>query len=151
MLFDSGATMDIELDKKEYTVGEIIKGKLILDLKKDINARELRTVFYGEAIHNRIKTRNFKSRNESTTIRRISEQKIVLDGSKVYKAGKNEYPFEIKIGNIERINGRNEPDIVDLFKGTNSTENITWYVDCSLDIPLTLDISKRIKVNLRRS
>ncbi len=86
--------IDVILVKFRFSPGETIKGKILIDLKKPIKAKQLKIGFYGVKIFTeRVQTQN----GIETRTRRefIHKFEMPLDDEKEYLKG--EYPFEIKI------------------------------------------------------
>jgi hypothetical protein len=164
MVFGIGeGKVDIILDKTSYSLGDVINGKVVLTLNSPKKAREFRLRFWGE----RTARRNFTthdahgvaSTRSSMTNETIYEMKITLDGEKEYSGG--EYPFQVKIPGVE---GKQPNDLVGgnaegvknvLGAVLNVAEEFgavpapaRWYVQASLDLPISFDISKKVQINV---
>jgi len=147
--------IDISLEKFNFSPGEIIKGKVIIDLKKPIKAKGLKIGFYGIKI---IRERVTTAKGTPTTKTRkefIHKFEIPLDGEKEYLKG--EYPIEIKIP--ENIPAQpkipKEGILSVLIKGTKVLSEamgvsfrIQWCLEATLEIPMAFDMKKKVFVNI---
>jgi hypothetical protein len=146
--------IEIIIDRQNYVVGNPIKGEVQLKLNTKKEARELRLLFYGEITERRHDTVGSRHRTHTHT-RRIYEQKVILDGKKAYAAGTQNYPFEITIPNIPAPASSSDGGIVGtivnvLTSGADPVKNAKFYLDVSLDVPMSLDINKKIRIYLSR-
>ncbi len=136
----------IELEKFNYSPGETVKGKLILNLKKPIEARGLYVEFIGE----QRTSQNIGVKRSSQT-RRVYDFKQTLDGEKEYPAGQElVYPFEIKIpeNTKHELNEKVEKALA-IAKTIGLMSNYTsWFIIGKLDVPLSIDISKKIQITV---
>jgi hypothetical protein len=147
--------IDIVLEKFDFSPGETIKGKVLIDLKKSIKAKGLKIGFYGIKI---IRERITTARGAPTTRTRkefIHKFEIPLDGEKEYLKG--EYPFEIKIPeNIPTQPKMPKEGILSvLIKGAKVLSEamginfrIQWYLEATLEIPMGFDMKKKIFINI---
>ncbi len=156
MIFGLGrGKLEILLEKFNFFPGETIKGKLILELKKPILAKELKIGLFGLKITTRQVT-SFKGTPTTQTRKDfIYRFEMPLDGEKEYLKG--EYPFEIKIPeNIlqapqktsEGILGTilKTAEVISTIAGVSS--RIEWYLEATLAIPKGFDMKKKIKINI---
>lgn len=147
--FGNKGKIDIQLDKLNYKYGETIKGKVILELEKPVKARELRITFIGEKEEKRwVRSGGHRHRKTERTI--IHNFKLVLDGEKEY-SDKKEYPFEIRIPEKpkeEKIEGFLGTVIKVLNTLNQRQTKIEWHLTATLDIPMGIDINKKINVNV---
>lgn len=152
MIFGRGK-IEIIPEKYNFSPGDIIKGRVVLKLKKPILARQLKIGFVGI----RIPTSQPTTVLRGTRGRGGGGEEIIysfempLDGEKEYFKG--EYSFEIKIPtNILQRAPEVEGALGTVLKGVKfligETTRIDWYLEASLDIPKALDIKKKIKINL---
>ncbi len=145
--------IEITLEKVNFKPGETIKGKLILKMKKPTKAKELRVQFAG------IKTTSgsgisFGSSNNQrkTTTQYIHNFKLTLDGEKEYTD--KEYDFEITIPTEILRTGGSLPEgtagtaIKTLQFLSGSSTRINWFIQGTLDIEKSLDINKKIQINV---
>lgn len=140
MVFGIGeGNVDIILEKSSFKAGEQIKGKVVLDLKGPKKAKELRII---------LKAEKEGYRDGKRTKRTIHSAPITLDQEKEYPAGKKEYDFEFTLP----TQGTDPGDglVGDVVKAISfiSGSGIKWYLDASLDVPMSMDISKKIQLNV---
>jgi hypothetical protein len=147
--------IEIQLDKYNFKPGETIKGKLVLKLKKPVNAKQLRVAFVGEM--SRTQSRIGIGAANNPVYSRRSEKEYIykfempLDGEKEYTGG--EYSFEILIPSNILDQGK-LPDgtigtalkAVQFLSGVSSRVN--WYVKASLDVPKGLDVKGKAQINI---
>jgi len=147
--------IEIVLEKFNFSPGEQIKGKVLIDLKKKIKANGLKIGLYGVRI---IKERvTDRKGNQTTRTRRefIHKFEMPLDGQKEYLKG--EYPFEIKIpGTVPTQPKIQKQGILSvLIKGAKILEEmaginfrIEWYLEATLEIPMGFDMKKKVFINV---
>jgi len=146
--------IEIALEKFNFSPGEMIKGKVFVDLKKPIKAKQLKIGFYGLRIFTeRIRTqRGTETRTKKEFIHKFE---MPLDGEKEYLKG--EYPFEIKIPeNIQlQVKVPKEGILGTIFKTVEIlsttlgvTSRIEWYLEATLEIPMAFDIKKKLAINI---
>lgn len=146
--------IDIILVKFSFSPGELIKGKVLIDLKKPIKARQLKIGFYGVKIFTE---RIQAQKGPQTRTRRefIHKFEMPLDGEKEYLKG--EYPFEIKIPeDIQREPKVPKEGILSiLIKGAKvlsesmgMTSRTEWYLEATLEIPMAFDMKKKVSINI---
>ncbi len=138
----------IKLDignKREFNRGEIIKGKVYLTLKRDVEARGVKVRLIAE--------KEVQERKGDETIIRWKEfyrQEAVLDGEKKYKKGNYEYEFELKIP--ESAPPTTAPPLLRIsISGMSFSTKIPirWKIAAVLDIPLGLDLSDKKDIILK--
>lgn len=142
--------IELVLDKQAYSPGETINGKLVLHLNSPKKAKGLRVKFYGER-----KTTHYSGRHHSHSVERIMEQEVSLDGEKEYQGGMREYPFQIKLPMLEKpkppMQGSGIIEgVVNALASADPYSHVTWYLDASLNLPMSFDISRKQIVNLVR-
>ena len=142
--------IDVILEKFNFSPNEIIKGKVSLSLDKPIHAKQLKVALIGEKISKRMERRpdgRTYPREEKTYVYNFQ---MPLDGEKDYQQG--EYSFEIKIPANVLQNIPLEGKIGDVLRTIQSLsttgERISWYVQANLDIPMGIDISKKVQINI---
>lgn len=150
MVFGFGeGKIDLVLESFNFKPGDVIKGKLVLDLKKPKKARELRLVFEGVETRTRMhRTRKGNERKTDKVV--IYSFKLSFGGEKEY-SGRTEYDFEI---NIPQSIMPPAPDgtlrtalnIVQFMGGTQ--KRIDWVLNASLNIPGGFDVSKSVQINI---
>jgi hypothetical protein len=149
MVFGIGeGKVEITLDKGSYGSGETINGRLSLTLNSPKKARKLRVQFYGE------RTKPRRGRSSSST-ERIMVQEVQLDGEKEYPSGTKEYEFKFQLPNIQRPAQSAEQGLMGAITNLVTSmadpyANVRWFVDASLDLPMSMDISKKMPVNFVR-
>ncbi|MDD5337445.1 MAG: hypothetical protein PHS02_03085 [Candidatus ainarchaeum sp.] len=139
-------SIEILTGKEAYVNGELIEGRVLLSLGRRLKARGLRILFYGEKKSHHGKTH---------TTERILQQQAVLDGAKTYAEGRTDYKFSIQLPQLEKprpIEGTDIiPSVVRFFGGKfDPYANVKWYLDASLDIPLSLDVNRKMQITVRR-
>lgn len=150
MLFGFGkGKIDIVIEKYNYSPGETVKGKLILNLKETVHAKSLKVGIVGEKTTTVTLTINGKTNTRHSNVNVFSFE-MPLDGEKDYV--RREYDFEMKVpGNLtqpsipEGVAG----DIlksVQILAGREGT--IKWYITAKLDVPKGFDVSNRVQVNI---
>jgi len=147
--------LELQLEKFNFKPGDTISGTVKLLLKKPIQARQLRVVFYGvQATRNTglslVGSNNNRNRNNSSIVHKFE---MSLDGEKEYTGG--EYTFSIAIPATLLDRGA-KPDgalgtalqAAQFLSG--SVTNLKWFVESSLDVPMGLDVSKKVQVNITK-
>ena len=146
-LFNFGiGGIELKLEKYEFAPGEAIKGHVSLKLKKPIKARKVKIALLGLQETHQLRS-GPGPRRESNYIFNFEKP---LDGEKEYLQG--EYDFELKIpaNVLEGPYGSSALATVAKtaqFLGGALT-NIIWFVEASLDIPMGLDVRKKIQINI---
>ncbi|MFA5077743.1 MAG: hypothetical protein WC488_04935 [Candidatus Micrarchaeia archaeon] len=139
-------SVEIVTGKKSWLNGEAISGKVALKLGAPVKSRGLRILFYGEKKSHLGKT---------PKIERIHKQIVVLDGAKTYLKGRKNYAFLIQLPVLAKprpIEGTDIIPSVVRFSGGkfDPYANVKWYLDASLDIPVSLDLNKKIQITIKR-
>ena len=138
-------SLEIVLDSTQFKPGETIKGKVKLDLKSAKKAKGLRIGFYGE-----IQTTHYHRGKRETQVERVHERNCDLGGEKEYSAGVSEYGFEIALPVVEAR--KPAGDVVGKvfdFLAPDPLTRTKWYLDASLELPLSFDINKKMQVDFR--
>lgn len=138
--------IDVNTEKQTYGQGEILKGRVILQLNSQKKARALRIRFYGEC-------RRRTGKGSSTE--RIYLQELILDQEKEYPAGMKEYDFQFQLPTIPKPQTMQGSGIVEFAANVAAAfldpyANVKWYLDASLDIPMGIDVNKRQILNFVR-
>jgi hypothetical protein len=156
MIFDFlRGKLEILLEKFNFSPGEIIKGKVFLELKKPILAKQLKIELAGLKITTRQITSPKGTPTTQTTKEFIFHFEMPLDGEKEYLKG--EYPFEIKIPENVLQAPQKVPEgilatllktaeIASTIAGVSS--RIEWYLEATLAIPKGFDMKKKVKINI---
>ncbi len=146
----------MNLEKYDYKPGEKIKGKIKLNLKKSVHARELRVRLYA---YKRTKNTggaigaiggNSKNKNSR---QKVYDYKQPVDGDKDYQ--KEEYDFELKIpSDIAGKSGKPSGEMgekaqaamkaISMLSGYSA--RVDWYLTAQLDVPAGLDIKKKQQI-----
>ncbi|MFA6320115.1 MAG: hypothetical protein WC122_01975 [archaeon] len=137
--------IDIQLDKLNYSKGEEVVGKVVLDLKKKTKARGLKVTIFAETTSTKLTT---KGMNRQTS--RTFEFTNPLDSEKEYPTGLKEYEFKIKIpldsvNNLEGMPGQILQAVKFISTGSGSTK---WFIEAKLDIPMGFDLHKKTQINV---
>lgn len=132
-----GNKINITLDKPSYRYGEEIAGRVVLDLKQPKKAKGVRIELYlqYETMRTVTRTRGRPPRSYTAQERRTEKtalQTLQLDGEKEY-SGHLEYPFRFvcqhtNVVGFSRMDG--------------------WYLDASLDVPMSVDVGKKVRLNI---
>ncbi len=155
MVFGFGeGSIDLMLDKTNFSYGETISGKLNLKLKKEKQARNLRVRLQAELRQSSggpalISTGQKRSAEKNT----LYQTETILDGEKLYAPPGKEYQFKIQVpaknamppmpqGNLGKALGA-----VGMLAGVHTS--LKWHVIASLDIPGGRDVSKKIQVSVQ--
>jgi hypothetical protein len=146
MVFGFGKKeIEVTLDGYNYSPGETVTGKVAVNLKKPVEARQLKVSLIGIGKRTSLGM-NVSSRQTS----QIFDFKMPLDGEKTYTSG--EYSFKIKIpANMlqsppDGIVGKAIKTMQIL---SGSWTNISWYIQAALDRPGKPDVSsKKVQINI---
>jgi len=153
MVFGFGkGKIEVQLENYNLSPGDMIKGTVLLQLKKPVHARALKVLFIGEAVTRRT-TPHGGGVSTSYQKTYVHKFEMPLDGEKDYSEGT--YNFEIAIPKdiLQRAGSMPmEGTIGDLVKAaqilTGTSKRINWYVEAKLDVPKGLDIRKKVQVNI---
>ncbi|MEM4598871.1 MAG: hypothetical protein QW400_04260 [Candidatus Diapherotrites archaeon] len=138
-------SMEIETDKKEYYVGEDIKGKIRLMLKKPIKARMLKITLQGTIIYLYEKGRRSNSKI-------FYSQDLNLGTEQTYQ---NEY-YDFKIPIPANVYDPISNDIKEetYYKQVGSLKfysyipSIYWHLIGKLEVPSGPDVIKSVKIKV---
>ena len=146
-----GNKIEIKINKSNFSGGEVIDGVLTLQLGKPIKARELRIEMFCERKSSAASIGSRRRTGSNT--QRLFEFKQHLDDDKQYPASDQPlvYPFKIKLPNdinfdpkLSGIAGT----ALDIMKAMGGVGKPVWYLNAVLDIPMGLDVSKKIQINV---
>jgi hypothetical protein len=141
--------IEIVLEKLNFSHGDIIKGKVILDLKNPTRAKALKVGIVGERTTTTTSTINGRPTTSTSNVKVFSFD-MQLDGEKDYFQG--EYIFELKVpGNITQPSTPQgvAGDVIKAIQILSARESdVRWYVTAKLDIPMRLDVDTRVKINI---
>jgi len=143
--------IEISLNNFNFSPGDSINGKIILNLKKPIQAKSLNVRLVAES-----------SSNKRTTLgnsKHTHSQKHILfdfiqpiDGEKTYSAGQTEYDFSIKVPENAVTNSTGNAIADNLIKSAgqvffDNLSFIKWYVTTELDIA-GWNLSNKVQINI---
>jgi len=130
----SEGEIDISLKTTRFYPGQEITGKVTLKLPKPKDARALRIAFYGE----------MPGTDKYRKVRRIFEVNKVLAEERTFN-DKDSFDFSLTIPEncIPASVGFYES-----IMNTFSSRPNGWFVHAWLDVPLELDINKRMKIDM---
>ncbi|MFH0929025.1 MAG: hypothetical protein V1818_01560 [Candidatus Aenigmatarchaeota archaeon] len=137
----------VVLEKFNFSKGDTIKGKVILDLKPT-KAKALKVGIYGEKKTRTTSNISGNMNMETKTVKVFDfEQK--LDGEKEYSKG--EYKFNMKIPRISDNPSLPNNNLGTLIKAgqilSGKDTEVRWFVTARLDLPL-LDIKDKVQINI---
>lgn len=160
MIFGLGrGKIKLLIEKFNFSPGDTITGKISLDLKKPISARQLKVSLIGiqtstrTSVGPRFGGSRRNSISSSTSRNVVYNFDMPIDGEKEYFKG--EYSFEMKIpANILQEETKSEGGIADtLIKtaqiiGGGIRSRVDWHVEAALDIEKKLDIKNKVKITI---
>ncbi|MDD5337444.1 MAG: hypothetical protein PHS02_03080 [Candidatus ainarchaeum sp.] len=156
MVFGIGeGKIDIIPEKQSYAFGEAIGGKVVLQLSQPKKANGSRIRFYG-LIKTQHSDRDMHGhRHTHASTREVLAQSFQLAEEGDFPAGTKEYPFTIKLPTIPKDGNAGSGGFLSGIAGIlGATQdpllNAEWYLDASLDLPMSFDISKKLRLNLIR-
>jgi len=143
--FLSKGDMKVELEKLNFSYGDMIKGKATLKLKKPQEGRGVFAILQAEK-----KTTRHTSNGSETRWETIFDFKQPLDGEKNYGATQYDYDFEIKVPQMQQGKAP-EGFLGDLAQAASflsgRSSSVKWYVIVKLDMS-GRDVSKKIQINI---
>jgi sporulation-control protein spo0M len=147
MVFGLGkGKIDVILEKTDFKHGEVIRGKINLELKKPVQAKELKISFIGQKDINRV--------GGGTSRGIIYQTDKSLGGESEYSS--NIYPFELKIPEDILEQARNWKNkwysgialkAFERMEEKGKVSNI-FFIETSLDISKSIDLTKKVKINI---
>jgi len=149
MVFGIGeGKIELELDSHNVSPGGKLSGKLKLELNSPKKAKELRVELLGKQKRT---TTNFRTKESETETVIVFRSKQILGGEQEYTSG--EYEFELdappKLEQNEQVPQEGLAGaIVGAAKVLKSLNPITYSVVASLDIPMSMDINKKVRVSV---
>ncbi len=150
ILSRSKGKISINLDKMEYSPGETITGKVVLNLKKTVQAKALNIGLMGEKSN--VKYGGNRNNRTQRTSGKIFDFSKPLAGEGNYPVGEKIVEFQLKIPqDILTQSSMGTGAIGSLVKSaqilTGNISSVKWYVTAWLDIS-GIDISKKIQINI---
>jgi len=138
--------IEIVLDKKEYSPGDAIGGKLLFRLESPVRARGVKLELYGERkeMH---KHYTGKYASSHPVFVRVFHEKRALTSKKSFK-DRDELPFSFKLPGGALFDVKKRGVLADIFASLEPKTE--WYIMATLDIPLAFDISSKARVNVRQ-
>ncbi|MEK6973524.1 MAG: hypothetical protein AABW72_05835 [archaeon] len=138
-------SIDILVDKRVFSQGESIQGKLVLKLHQPTPAKELRIALIGERKQSR-----FDGKTHHTEIIHVYDFKLPLDGEKTYSNA--EYSFELKAPVLSgtqsvAVDGA-VGAVLDMLNNLSTSGPINWHLDAALDIQGSFDVNKKVAINI---
>ena len=155
-------SIEIQLEKYNFSPGETINGTVVLKLKKPIEAKGLTIRFVGEQT-TKTMTRGTNRRignqgqmepgfsHQNTSKRKIFDFSQPLDNAKSYSIGEQSYKFEIKIPQdlVGRMPEGTLGNIVKAATILSGNRNmVKWFLIAELDVPWSLDVRERVQINI---
>lgn len=144
--------IELMLERYNFSYGDTIKGKLNLQLNKPKKARQLRvSLVCQETVRSTsLRRGGVSSTSETHDIYRFN---LPLGGEKEY-SGTGEYDFELKVPQPSGLQGQ-MPKLEGLagaFVGAAMAAAgprfVKWFVDASLDVPMSFDINKKADITV---
>jgi len=141
--------IEINLNSFNFSQGDSINGKIILKLRKPVEAKSLKVGLIAESSsNNRVNIGNSTPTNSQKSALFSFSQP--LDGEKTYTSGQTEYNFSINVPRnaIPSSTGNAVADT--MIKTAQIIGNLSspkWYVTAELDVH-GWNLSKRIPVNI---
>jgi hypothetical protein len=145
--------IDLELSSYNYSAGDTIEGTATLKLNKPFKARGMKVRFYGERFTSNRSTVRLGNNTQANrnTVDFVFDFTQPLDGAKEY-SGESTYKFKIKIPkNLQTdptLPGAGGAIVKTLQMFSNQSSRVDWYVKAFLDIPLGIDVSKTVQINI---
>jgi len=134
--------IELELSSHDVASGGTISGTLLLELNAPKKARELRVELIGE----QWQTRAGKRRKVQ-----VYKFKKSLGGAQTYEGGQYKlYKFELKVPQKTELEKKVEGGIAGVLVGAakmfGMVSPIEWYVVGTLDLEMSLDITKKVQI-----
>jgi len=149
-LFEKGK-MTIELNKLNFSLGEIIEGTAKMQLKKPTKAKGVFVVLFEEINTQKVGGYNNRDVGMSNSVQRGFEFVQPLDVEKEYGTQEYEYKFKINIpqNNTNQKNGSAIDGVLNTVKlFTIGNQHSKWFVEVKLDVPKGFDLRKKTQINL---
>jgi len=145
--------IEIQIDKYNFSPGNVLNGKVLLKLKKPIKAKSLKIALKGEKTTYETEYRDNRP-TTSKNITSIFDFTQPLDTEKEYPTTETDYNFKIKIPkNILSQSTLPENPIANTIAKSlqilsNQDTKIGWYLIAFLEIPWGIDVSKKVQINI---
>lgn len=131
--------MELILSSTDVESGGTITGKIKLELNKPKKAKELRVELVG-----------WRRKGRKGKIETVYKFKKVLGGEQTYES--REYEFQLKAPIKTQFEKKAEEGIAGAILGAATmlgmTGPVEWYVIGTLDIPMSMDITKKVQITI---
>ena len=150
--------VELNLNKMNFTQGEVIEGNVKMQLDKPIQAKGFFVTIFAEVVTQNVGGMKLYGGGRTTSIGGVSsntqrafEFKQQLDTKKEYGTQPYEYSFKINVPSgqdQQKIDGPmgSVASAVKLF--TIGNQHTKWFVEAKLDVPKGFDISKKVQINI---
>ena len=137
-------SIDLIPEKFNYSPGEMVKGKLILKLKKPVNSTELIVGIRCEKTE-----RTYTGKGTSTNTVTVFDFNQPLEKRKEYPPSEYPYSFSIKIPQsaTSQMEGISGSIIKSLQILANQNTSLRWYLYAELKCD-GLNLSKKVQINI---
>jgi hypothetical protein len=141
--FLKGGKININLNKLSFKHGEMVEGKVDLNVKKAKNARGVKVKIYAVR-------KERSSSGNGTTNRTLFSYEQPLDVEREYSPGNYNYDFKLQVPDEQKINIEgNVGTALNAIKAFGNMVSPTyWYIEAKLDVPGGLDINKKVQINV---
>lgn len=149
MVFGRGKKeIEVTIDKSSYSPGDTISGKLVLNLKKPVDARALRVELIGDVRSIHMGGMGMRRGHMHHSSGRGYNFKMDLDGEKTYSGGEHE--FQLKIPQTLQAPGQGGAAGAMRAIGAmmGSFSSVSWYVRGVLDKSGRDIQSRKIHINI---
>jgi len=151
MVFGFGkGKLYLTVDKDVYQPGEMITGKVDLQLKKHYTARDLTVRLLGQEVTRRqVRDSNGRYRTQESR-RTFCDESVHIGGEGEYQIG--QWPFQLLIPTdalqrVARPGGAIGGSMA--FGDAMSGRRVEWFVKGQLDLPMKLDVSDKKYISIR--
>ncbi|MFH0836071.1 MAG: hypothetical protein V1834_02805 [Candidatus Micrarchaeota archaeon] len=147
-LFEGG--IEVMTDQTNYKWGDKVTGKIRMKLKGPKKAKALELRFYGVKSGG-VKV-SAKGVENSKDTQRIAEVRVPISGEQEYH--QEEIPFEYQLpaqnpmGAMGSGAAATAMQAASLLTGGRGY-SMKWFIEAHLDIPMSVDISKSIQLNVQ--
>lgn len=142
------------LEKTTYEPREVIRGQVVLKLKKPIRARGLYVSLMGRKL---VPDRDFDLVREPLDLdlkwENICEKTITLGGEGVYSEVRYNFELPVPYTAAEHAlppSGRISRSLENIGLGLGEERDIKWCMLARLDIPKAIDVSAKQEIQFRR-
>lgn len=145
-------TIEVKLEKYQFSHGEKINGDIVLKLKKNVKGNKLEVSLIGEMRQQQVKIIGGKRSTKSKT-ERVFEFNLPIESQQNYITGEKKYNFSITIPKDSNKDSSETGGISGVIINTlkvfsNQNNQVRWFVQAHLDAK-GLDLySKEIQINI---